>query len=152
MTSRSAAGPAERLDFEDPDAAVEYCYAQGWTDGLPVLLPTEARVQRLLDHASRDPLDVLGVIPPGGGVATVEKIAVNAAMAGLIPEHFPVLLAALEAMLDPVFNLNGVQATTHMCAPLVIVGGPAARGLGFNSGESVFGHGSRANAGLGRAV
>jgi hypothetical protein len=144
--------PAARIDFDDLDAAIEHCYAQGWTDGLPVIPPTEQRVQRLIDYVRREPSEVVGVIPPARGVATIEKVAINAAMAGCLPEHFPVVLAALEAMLDPVFNLNGVQATTHMCAPLVVVSGPAVRALGFNSREGVFGGGWRANAGVGRAV
>ncbi|MBI3964568.1 MAG: hypothetical protein HY329_02950 [Chloroflexi bacterium] len=151
-TSTRTAPPADWLDFDDFDAAIEHCYASGWTDGLPILLPTEKRVRQILDAVPRDPLEVVGIVPPGRGIATVEKIAINAAMAGCLPQHFPVVLAAVEAMLEPIFNLNGVQATTHMCSPLVVVSGPAVRELDFNAGGNTFGGGSRANAGVGRAV
>jgi hypothetical protein len=153
--STTAAPHASRsasYDFDDIDEAIEYCYSQGWTDGLPILLPTERRVNAILSATSRGAQEVVGRIPPKGGTATIEKIAINAAMAGCLPELFPVVLAAIEAMLAPDFNLNGVQATTHVCAPLSIVSGPIVRRLGFNSKDGVFGGGSRANAALGRAV
>jgi hypothetical protein len=123
-----------------------------WTDGLVVAPPEESRVLRILDYLGREPRDVLGVIGPRGGLATVEQIAINCAMAGCAPEHVPVVIAALEAMLEPEFNLDGVQATTNPCAPLVIVNGPIVRELGFNGREGAFGGGSRANACVGRAV
>jgi hypothetical protein len=136
----------------DYEEAVELCFARGWTDGLPVVLPTRRRVEALIEHAGRDPQESLGRVPPKGGPATVEKLAVNAVMGGCRPEHFPVVLAALEALLDPAHNLNGVSQTTHMCVSLVIVGGPVARELGFNSRDGVFGNGYRPNAAVGRAV
>jgi hypothetical protein len=146
------ADTAERVECEGYDAAVDYVYDQGWTDGLPFLLPTAQRVEKLLAGTTRNPLDALGVVPPRRGVATVESIAINATMAGCLPEHMPVVLAAIEALLDPSFNLNGVQATTHLNVPLVIVGGPVVKELNFNSKLGVFGGGNRANAAVGRAV
>jgi hypothetical protein len=143
---------SERLTIDDYDAAVELFYARGWTDGLPVVLPTPRRVEELIAHAGRDPGERLGPVPPRGGEATVEKLAVNAVMGGCRPEHFPVVLAAMEALLDPAHNLNGVSQTTHMCVSLVIVNGPIARDLGFNSRDGVFGNGARANGAVGRAV
>ena len=114
--------------------------------------PTEARVETMLAGIDADPDHVVGKIPPLWAEATVEKIAINAVMAGCGPEVMPVLVAALEAMLEPVFNLYGVQATTHPVAPLLIVHGPAAARLGMHAGPGVFGPGNRANATLGRAV
>jgi hypothetical protein len=109
-------------------------------------------VQALVDAVGATGSEVLGRVPPKNGTATLQRVAVNAAMAGCLPEHLPVVLAALDAMLSPEFNLNGVQATTHPCAPLVIVSGPAVKQLGFNAKDGVFGGGSRANAGVGRAI
>lgn len=123
-----------------------------WTDGLPVAPPTEARVTEILNYLRRDPEEVIGIVPPGNGIATVEQIAIQCAMAGCLPEHVPVVIAALEAMLIPEFNLYGVQATTNPCAPLVIVSGPIVERLGFHTGEGAFGGGSHASAAIGRAV
>jgi hypothetical protein len=141
--------------FELPDTleAVEaYFHAQGWTDGLPIVPPTPTRVEAMLGGIDAEADDIVGKIPPLWGEATVEKVAINAVMAGCAPEAMPVLVAALEAMLDPRFNLYGVQATTHPVAPLLIVHGPAADRLGMHAGAGVFGPGNRANATLGRAV
>jgi len=95
---------------------------------------------------------VVGVLPPRQGEATVEKLAVNAVMAGCRPEYFPVILAAIEALADPLFNLDSVQATTHPVAPLLVVNGPIAREIGLNAGYNAFGQGTRANVAIGRAV
>jgi hypothetical protein len=143
---------SERLNIEQYEDAVELFFARGWTDGLPVVLPTPRRVEALITHVGRDPQESLGPVPPMGGAATVEKLAINAVMGGCRPEHFPVVLAAMEALLDPAHNLNGVSQTTHMCVSLVIVNGPIARALNFNSRDGVFGNGYRANAAVGRAV
>lgn len=124
----------------------------GWTDGLVVAPPTEERVAAIIDYLGRGPNEVVGVVGPKDGLATVEQIAINCAMAGCQPEHAPVAIAALEAMLEPEFNLHGVQSTTNPCAPLVIVSGPVVAELGFNAKEGAFGGGSRANACVGRAV
>ncbi|MBI4587448.1 MAG: hypothetical protein HY725_01300 [Candidatus Rokubacteria bacterium] len=130
----------------------ELALKNGWTDGLVVAPPTEQRVARIIDYLVRDPKEVVGVIGPRDGLATIEQVAINCAMAGCAPEHVPVVIAALEAMLEPEFNLHGVQSTTNQCAPLVIVNGPVVRDLGFNAEEGAFGGGSRANACVGRAV
>ena len=155
MTASGPRGPlaSEVLELPDSLEAVEADFhARGWTDGLPIVPPTPERVSAMLDGIDADPGLVLGKVPPLWGEATVEKVAVNAVMAGGRPEAMPVLVAALEAMLDPAFNLYGVQATTHPVAPLLIVHGPAATRLGMNAGAGVFGPGNRANATLGRAL
>ncbi|MEE8442569.1 MAG: hypothetical protein V3S37_02365 [Dehalococcoidia bacterium] len=140
--------------FEVPDiaAAVELCYERGWTDGLPVVPPTQEAIERVIQYLGRDPKEVVGTVPPRNGVATIEKIAINCVMAGCKVEYVPVVIGAVEAMLEEPFNLNGVQTTTHCCAPLVIVSGPAVEKLEFGTKESALGHGSRANATIGRAV
>jgi hypothetical protein len=144
---------SEVLELPDSLEAVEAHFrAAGWTDGLPIVPPTEARVETMLAGIDADPDHVVGKIPPLWAEATVEKVAINAVMAGCGPEAMPVLVAAFEAMLDPAFNLYGVQATTHPVAPLLIVHGPAAARLGMHAGPGVFGPGNRANATLGRAV
>jgi hypothetical protein len=132
--------------------AIELCFERGWTDGLPVVPPTEARVRAMLGGTRREPGELIGVVPPRMGEATVEAVAINAVMAGCRPEYLPVVIAALEAMLEERFNLNGVQATTHSCAPLTIVNGPVVGRIGLNAGTNVFGQGFRANATIGRAI
>ena len=143
---------SERLNVDDYDEAVELFYERRWTDGLPIVLPTRRRVEAMIAASQRDPQESLGTVPPKGGAATIEKLAINAVMGGCLPEHFPVVIAAMQAMLEPAHNLNGVLQTTHMCVSLVIVNGPIARRLQFNSRDGVFGNGYRANAAVGRAV
>jgi hypothetical protein len=131
----------------------EHFFERGVTDGLPVVPPTRTRVDRLLAGApDRAPDELVGLIPPNYGRATVEKVAVNAVMAGCRPEYLPVLLAAVEAVTDPAFNLHGVATTTHYAAPLLLVNGPVRAAIGLNSGAGVFGPGFRANATIGRAL
>ncbi len=125
---------------------------KGWSDGLPVLPPTPASVSRMVAACNRRPNDVIGVIPPLNGQATIEKIAANAVMAGCLPEYFSLVLAALRALLQPGFNLDGVQTTTGNVAPLAIVNGPCRERLGINFGANVLGQGWRANATIGRAL
>ncbi|MBI2869359.1 MAG: hypothetical protein HYX96_05995 [Chloroflexi bacterium] len=125
-------------------------YERGWTDGLPVIPPTAASVSRML--SSRDPGELVAILPPRGGEATLEKIAINAVMAGCLPEYLPVIIAAVEALAEERFNLAGVQATTHPCTPLLIINGPVARRLGVNGRGNAFGPGVRANAAIGRAI
>jgi len=123
------------------------------TDGLPTFPPDRRVVDELLRGTTLAPDHALGAIPPSGRVATVEAVAANAAMAGCLPEHLPVVLAALDAMLEPRFNFAGVIATTHPCWPLVIVSGEVVTSLGLATAESVFnGGGVRANLAIGRAV
>lgn len=132
---------------------VELAHEEGLTDGLPVYPPTRSAVDTLVEASGRDPGQLLGAIPPRGGAATVEVVAANAAMAGCKPEHFEVVLAAIEAMLKDRFNLRGVVTTTHPCWPLVIVSGSAVERLEMAHAESVFsGGGAHANAAIGRAV
>lgn len=151
------AAAASRPDGEietagDELAAADRFHAMGWTDGLPIVVPTRDRVEVMCGGAGRDPSEQLGNLPPGNAPASVWKIAINAVMAGCVPEQMPVLIAAVKAMLDPSFNLAAVQTTTHPCGVLLIVHGPAAAELGMNAGSSCFGPGNRANATLGRAV
>ncbi len=134
------------------DELLEHFYAQGWTDGLPVALPTVERVEAMLAASDGDPDEVLGSIPPRGVPATRRLIAVNAVMAGCVPGHLPIVEASLAAALDPEHNLNGVTCTTHMCVPLIIVNGPQRSTYGFNATDGVFGNGSRANGAVGRAL
>jgi hypothetical protein len=138
--------------FLDADNLDDEFDARGWTDGLPVVAPTRARVDAMLAFADRLPDLELGTMPPRQGVVTVEILAVNAVMAGCRPEYFPVVVAAVEALLDPAFNLFAVQATTHPCAPCLIVNGPIAAELGINARYGAFGPGVRANATIGRAI
>ncbi len=144
---------ARTFEADDSFAELnELYYERGWTDGLPIIPPTEEAVARMLRGTTRAPDEVLGVLPPRQGEATVERVAITAVMAGCLPEYMPVLIAAVEAVADPDFNLDGVQATTHPVAPLIIVNGPIAKQLQINSGYNVFGQGFRANATIGRAM
>ncbi|MBI2907715.1 MAG: hypothetical protein HYX92_08685 [Chloroflexi bacterium] len=139
-------------EVEDAWEWAELAFKDHLTDGLPVLPPTEERVAAIVGYLGREPQEVLGLVPPQNGKATVEKVAINCAMAGCLPEYGPVVLAALEALLQEEFNLYGVETTTHPCEPLTIVSGPIVKELGFNYGDGVFGGGSRANATIGRAI
>jgi len=145
MRSRSIEG-------HEPDDPVEICYQRGWSDGLPVVPPTPERVLRMLGATTRDPSEVLGLMPPDLGECTVEKVAVNAVLAGCRPEYLPVVLAAVEAALDPAFCMHGLLCTTYFSAPVVIVNGPVTRRIGMNSGVNALGQGNRANATIGRAL
>jgi len=132
---------------------IELMYETGWTDGLPVVPPTRERVKQFTDFLlPRSPDDLIAEIPPLGGKATIERVAVNAVMAGCLPEHMPVVITAIVAMMDDRFNLRGVQCSTGIHTPLVIVNGPLAKELKINSGYNCFGQGWRANATIGRAV
>lgn len=142
----------ESVVVDDYEQAIELFYERGWTDGLPVVLPTRRLVEDMLAPYAQARHESLGAVPPKGGQATIEKLAVNAVMGGCRPEHFPIVLAAFKALLAPEHNLNGVSQTTHMCVSLAIVNGPIARELNFNSRDGVFGNGYRSNAAVGRAV
>jgi hypothetical protein len=134
------------------DEVNEYFLKQGWTDGLPIVLPTKERVEKMLKTVARDPKEVLGYMPPRWQKVTVEKVAINAVMAGCADEYFPVVLTVTEALLDPAFNLYVVQATTNPAGPMVIINGPIAKKLDVNAGIGLFGPGWRANATIGRVV
>jgi hypothetical protein len=143
---------SKRYPLVDSEEAIEFYFQRGWTDGLPIVPPTPARVERMLQGTQRDPAELIGLIPPNYGKATVEKIAINAAMAGCLPSYLPVVITAVQAITDSQFNLHGVQATTGPHSPLCIVNGPIRQTLEINGGPNVFGSGWRANSTIGRAV
>jgi hypothetical protein len=135
------------------DAINDYFYEQGWTDGLPIVPPTEARVAALLEGMpSHDPDELISIVPPKNGQATLRQVAVNAVMAGCKPEYLPVVVAALRAVSERDYGLHHRQTTTHAGAPLVIVNGPIIKKLRLNGGTGLFGPGWRANATIGRAL
>jgi hypothetical protein len=131
----------------------EYFYQNGWTDGLPVIPPTAQRVEQMMAGMSwRDADEVIGLVPPAMGVATLRNVATNAVMAGCVAAYLPVVVAALEAVLEQSYGLAHRQTTTHAGAPLLIVNGPIVKEIGLNYGNGVFGPGWRANATIGRAL
>ncbi|MCK7543804.1 thioredoxin family protein [Marinobacter bryozoorum] len=136
----------------DADDLIEACYERGWSDGLPVVPPTPERVLRMLRGTDRDPAEEIGLVPPDLAPCTVEKVAINAVMAGCKPEYMPVVLAALEAALTEEFGLHGLLCTTMFAGPMIIVNGPVAKSIGMNSGGNALGQGNRANATIGRAL
>lgn len=140
------------LTAETEAAAVELLHEMGCTDGLPVIVPTPDRVARMVLACGLDADGVLGELGPLGGVATVEKVATNAVMAGCLPDHMPVVVAAVRAVADPSFDLGEMQSTTHDTAPLLIVHGPAIDWAGVACGFGALGPGHRANAAIGRAL
>ena len=137
---------------DDPDAVYAYVEAQGWGDGFPVIPPTEARVQAMLEATPLPPGQVVAVVEPRRGEATVEKIAVNAVLAGCVPDVFPAVLAAVEAVCEPRFNLVALNTTTCSATPALMLNGPARQHLGIECGYSCLGHNGRANATIGRAL
>jgi hypothetical protein len=143
---------ARRIEFGDNADPAEVCFDRGWSDGLPVTPPTDERVLRMLKGTSRKADEMIGKIPPYLAPCTIEKVAINAVMAGCKPEYMPLLLAALEAALEPVFTLHGVLATTYFSGPVIIVNGPVAQAIGMNSGINALGQGNRANMTIGRAL
>lgn len=159
--TRDPSAPASALEPDaaaavvapaDLDAFQDFAVAEGWSDGLPVLPPTEERVTRLLAGLAPRRGEVVATLAPRRGRATLEAIAVNAALAGALPEHLPVVVAAVTAVAEPRFNLNAIQTTTHPCTPLLIVNGPIAARLGISGGANALGQGHRANAVIGRAL
>ena len=130
----------------------ESWFERGVTDGLPVIPPSRARVDAMLAATERPRDELVAQVPPNFGRATVEKLAVNAVMAGCRPEYFPVVLAVVEAACDPVFNLHGQSGTTNAASPLIIINGPIRQALEVNCAAGVFGPGYRANATIGRAL
>lgn len=140
------------LTAADESAALETLHAMGCTDGLPVIVPTRERVERMVLASGLDADIELGEMGPAYGVATVEKVAAAAVMAGCLPDHMPVVAAAVRAVCDAAFDLTEMQCTTHCIAPMVIVCGPAAAAGAFASGFGLLGPGHRANASVGRAL
>jgi hypothetical protein len=143
-TAHDDHGPVTAFD------ELEDMFERGWTDGLPVMPPTPERVEAML--GGHDPERVLGPVPPAMGEATLARVAACAVLAGCRPEYFPVVLAAVEGILDPAFNVHGQAVTTSPPGQILIVNGPVRAALGLNSGMGALGPGWRANLTIGRAV
>ena len=143
---------ARRVAIGSGEDEIEAMFDRGWSDGLPLVPPTEERVMRMLSGTARDPQEVIGLCPPDLAPATIEKIAINAVMAGCKPEYLPVVLAAVEAVLDEPFAMHGVLATTMYVGPVVVVNGTVRRDIGMNARGNALGQGNRANATIGRAL
>ena len=143
---------SRRVELASAEDEMEAMFDRGWTDGLPVVPPTAERVMRMLAGTTRAPDEVIAIAPPDLVECTVEKVAINAVLAGCKPEYLPVVLAAVEAACTIEFNGHGLLATTYFSGPVVIVNGPIAKAIGMNSGVNVFGQGNRANATIGRAL
>ena len=150
MTSVNYTSP--RCKFSDWDEAQEYYQSQGMADGLPIVPPTEAVVQRMLEYMNLQPSDIIAREEIRGKVFTAEKVAINAVMAGCKPEYMPVVVAAVQAMSERPFNLNSITTCTDGAAILAVVSGPIAGELAINSGAGMMGHGFRANATIGRTL
>jgi len=136
----------------DVDAAMELCSAKGWTDGLPVVPPTEPRISAMLAAAGLEPGLEIAFIENRQVSVTAEKVAINAVLAGCKPECMPVIVAAVEALADPLYGYHGPATSTGGSAVFMVVNGPIARELDINCGDNLFGPGWRANATMGRAV
>jgi len=143
---------ARRIEIASADDEFEFMFDQGITDGLPVVPPTPERIIRMLSATRRDPQDVVALVPPNLAPATVEKVAVNAVMAGCRPSYLPVVIAALEAVCTEAFNVHGVMSTTMGASPLLVVNGPIRERIGMNMKVGALGQGNRANATIGRAL
>ena len=154
LRAESEDGPlrARRLELGEAQDAIEFLYEQGLTDGLPVVPPTPERVLRMLSGTGRSPQEIVATLPPKLTPVNVEKVAINAVLAGCLPEYLPVILAAVEAVCTDEFNLHGVLATTYFTAPVIIVNGPIRDRIGMNYGVNCLGQGNRANATIGRAL
>lgn len=138
--------------MDTPVDEFEFFLEKDWSDGLPVVTPTVGRLRKFLAGTTRDPDEVIGLIPPAMEPATVRTVAIHALMAGCKPEYLPVVLGGIQLMLREELNLNGIQGTMHGVAPLMIVNGPYAKQIGLHGGNGCFGPGFRANASIGRAI
>jgi len=143
---------SRRIELAALEDEFEAMYERGWSDGLPLVPPTEARVAAMLGGTTRSPEELVTVVPPDRAPCTVEKVAINAVAAGCRPEYLPVVLAAVEAACTDEFNIHGLLATTMPSSPVIVVNGPIRRAIGMNSGVNVFGQGNRANCSIGRAL
>jgi len=143
---------SRRVELAGLEDEIEAMFDRGWTDGLPVVPPTELRVLQMLAGTTSEPDEVVTIVPPDLVECTVEKVAINAVLAGCKPEYMPVVLAAIEAVCTEEFNGHGLLATTYFSGPVIVVNGPIARAIGMNSGINALGQGNRANATIGRAV
>ncbi len=154
LLAEAAGSPirARRIEIAPADDIDEFMFDQGFSDGLPVVPPTPERVLRMLSGVRRDPQDIVAVVPPNMAPATVEKIAINAVMAGCRPEYLPVVIAAVEAVCTDEFNMHGVTATTMGASPVLVINGPIRQRIGMNMKLAALGNGNRANATIGRAL
>ena len=143
---------ARRIAIGALEDEIEACFERGWTDGLPVVPPTEERILHMLTGTTRSPDEGVGMAPPNYSACTVEKVAINAVLAGCKPEYLPVVLAAVEAALAEAFGMHGLLATTFFAGPMIVVNGPIARNIGMNARINALGQGNRANATIGRAL
>jgi len=148
----TAAAPETALDPDAAQAAIEHCYARGWSDGLPLVPATQPLADEFLAAAGREPDEVIGALPQLDRQVTVGLAAVNAVMAGCRPEYFPVVLAAWEALTRERATRGGGWQSTSGPAPLIVVNGPVRGELGFNAAGGVFGPGFRPNATVPRAI
>jgi len=152
LAARYAGFGARKVELAAAEDELETCFERGWTDGLPVVPPTPERVLRMLGGTDREAGEIIGEVPPDRVPCTIEKLAINAVMAGCKPEYFPLVIAAVKAALDDRFCMHGLLCTTYFSSPVVIVNGPAARRAGMNSGVNALGQGNRANATIGRVL
>jgi peroxiredoxin len=143
---------ARRIELGDAEDVFEFMFERGLTDGLPVVPPTPERVTWMLTGTRRDPRGVVAIVPPNLAPVTVEKVAINAVMAGCKPEYLPVVIAALEAVCTDTFNIHGIMSTTWGATPVIVVNGPIRHRLGMNMGMMALGYGTRSNATIGRAL
>lgn len=143
---------AREVTLAEAEDSMEACFERGWTDGLPVVPPTALRVMRMLRATDRAADEIVGKIPPDYAPCTVEKVAINAVLAGCKPEYFPVVLASVTAALQDRFCLHGLLCTTYFSSPVLVVNGPVTRQIGMNAGVNALGQGNRANATIGRAL
>ena len=143
---------ARRIEVGALEDEIETCFERGWSDGLPVVPPTEERIMRMLSGTTRSPDELVGIVPPNYNKCTVEKVAINAVLAGCKPEYLPVVLAAVETALTEAFCMHGLLATTFFAGPMIVVNGPITREIGMNARVNALGQGNRANATIGRAL
>ena len=143
---------ARRIEVGSSDDEFEFMFDQGFSDGLPLVPPTPERVMRMLAGTQRDPQEVLAEMPPNMGEVTVEKVAINAVMAGCLPQYMPVINTIVQAICTDEYNIHGVMATTMGASPVIVVNGPIRERLGMNMKLGALGQGNRANATIGRAV
>lgn len=143
---------SRRIELAELEDEFEIMFQRGWSDGLPVIPPTEARVMAMLEGTGRAPSDIVAVVPPDLVEVTVEKIAIAATMAGCLPEYLPWVITAVEAVCNDEFNMHGVLATTMPVGPVIICSGPGTRAIAMNSGVNALGQGNRANSTIGRAL
>ncbi len=143
---------SRRVELGEGEDEFEAMWNRGWSDGLPLVPPTLPRVMAMFEGTSRKPDEVVAIVPPDLVECTVEKVAINAVMAGCRPEYLPVVLAAVEAVCTDAFNMHGLLATTMGTGPILVVNGPIRREIGMNSGINALGQGNRANMTIGRAL